>query len=635
MEGFYRVAAAVPTVRVAAIEENVAEIIHLYEEAVANECALVVFPELCITGYTCADLFLQEQLLQGALTGLQDLCAATVGKQTLMLVGLPIRHHTHLYDCAAVLQDGAILGIVPKSYLPNYNEFYEKRWFSPGMEVADDEVLINECPVPFGTDLLFRYDQYFTLGIEICEDLWNVVPPSCYQALAGATVLANLSASNELVAKADYRRSLVRDQSGRCVAGYVYSSAGVGESTTDVVFGGHAMIAENSAMLAESERFLREGHIIYADLDCMRLSLTRIAETSFSSNPPDDEFVLEQVGELPTISRLNRSVDPHPFVPTDPATRDQRCREIFSIQAAGLAKRLEHAGAQTAVIGISGGLDSTLALLVASRAMEEIGRGNDAILAVTMPGFGTSDRTYENAVSLCKSMGTDFREISIKAACEQQFRDIGHDPNEHSVTYENVQARQRTQILMNLANKHNGLVIGTGDLSEMALGWCTYNGDHMSMYAVNTSVPKTLVRYVIQWVADQHEEICKTLLDILDTPITPELLPTTADGGISQETEKAIGPYELHDFFLYHSLRYGARPSRVLQLAEIAFDGTYSADVIKQWLTIFIRRFFQQQFKRSCIPDGPKVGTISLSPRGDWRMPSDAVSKTWLDDIAD
>ncbi len=633
MEGFYRVAAAVPQLRVADVAHNVAATRELFGAAAAEEAALVVFPELGLCGYTCADLFFQDALLSRVRVGLEELRRETEDRQTILIAGAPLRHRNHLYDCAVVMQNGDYLGIVPKQILPNYKEFYEKRWFSSGADAEADEIRLNGADVPFGVDLLFEYDSRFCVGVEICEDLWNVIPPSSYQALAGATVLVNLSASNELVAKADYRRELVRSQSARCVAGYIYASSGVGESSTDLVFGGHAMIAENGVMLAENERFARDASIIYADLDCLRLTMTRITETSVPSNPPD-EMDCVPLDTLPAVTELRRSIDPHPFVPGDPATRDARCHEIFCIQAAGLAKRLEHTQAKCAVVGVSGGLDSTLALLVAQRAMRLLGRDGSAVTAVTMPGFGTSGRTYANAVALCRQIGADLHEIDIKPACEQHFADIGHDPDLQNVTYENVQARERTQLLMDLANKHGGLVIGTGDLSEMALGWSTYNGDHMSMYAVNCSVPKTLVRYVIRWVADHEESLQETLEDILDTPITPELLPPAA-GEISQKTESVVGPYELHDFFLYHTIKYGSPPSRTRQLAELAFAGAYDAETIAGWLDVFVQRFFAQQFKRSCVPDGPKVGTISLSPRGDWRMPSDAVGSVWLDETAD
>ncbi len=632
MEGFYRVAAAVPRVRVADIEYNVGQIRDLLGQAAREECALVVFPELGLTGYTCADLFFQSQLLDAVQSGLDELRDASTGLGTVLLVGAPLRQQTRLYNCAVLMQNGNILGVVPKTFIPNYKEYYEKRWFSSGLDVVEEEIAIGDEYVPFGTDLLFEYDEYFTLGVELCEDLWNVVPPSSYQALAGATVLANLAASNELVGKADYRRGLIMGQSARCVAGYVYGSSGVGESSTDLVFGGHALIAENGIILAQNDRFQRENSIIYAELDCQRLCMTRLTETSFADNPPE-EFQLIQLDELPALSQLKRRIDPQPFVPEGPAGRDERCGEIFKIQAAGLARRLEHTGSKHAIVGISGGLDSTLALLASSEAMKLLGKSNKAIMAVTMPGFGTSDRTHENAVKLGKQLGTNFREINIKAACEQHFKDIAHDPEKHDITYENAQARERMQILMDLANEHGGLVVGTGDLSEIALGWCTYGGDHMSMYAVNCGVPKTLVRYIIQWVAEQRQDVQKLLLDILETPITPELLPTGQDGEIAQQTETLIGPYELHDFFLYHALKYGAAPARIRQLAQIAFKDQYGAETIEHTLSTFIKRFFTQQFKRSCVPDGPKVGTISLSPRGDWRMPSDAANDLWLKDI--
>ncbi len=630
MHGFYRVAAAVPRLKVADPRANVNHLVNLAREADDAGAAVVVFPELCLTGYTCGDLFHQEQLLRAAAQGLDAFAEATVALEALLLVGLPLLHRNRLYNCAAALQGGRLLGVVPKSFLPTYREYYEKRWFCSGLGVTGETVRLLWEEVPFGTDLLFDDGGRLVVGVELCEDVWNVVPPSSYQALAGATVLANLSASISLVAKGDYRRQLIANQSGRCVAAYVYASSGVDESTTDVVYGGHSLIAENGAILAEGEPYARENRLILADIDIDRLVATRCAETSFDDNPCPP-FRRIALATIRGITELRRSIEAHPFVPGDPAVRDARCREIFQIQAAGLARRLEHTGAKTAVIGISGGLDSTLALLVTLEAWRLIGGGPERIVTVTMPGFGTTDRTRNNAAELCRRLGTTFREIDITAACRQHFRDIGHDPDTHDVTYENVQARERTQILMDIANREGGLVIGTGDLSEIALGWSTYNGDHMSMYAVNCSVPKTLIRYVIQWVADQDDAETRDLLyDILDTPITPELLPKDAAGNLVQKTEETIGPYELHDFFLYHLVKYGAPPDKIAWLAGHAFAERYDEATIRRWLEVFVRRFFSQQFKRSCIPDGPKVGTISLSPRGDWRMPSDAAASAWL-----
>lgn len=630
MHGFYRVAAAVPELQVGGVSRNAEAVLTRVREAAADGAVLVTFPEMCLTGYTCADLFHQTALLDRVVDRLGWLLRETRHMEILILIGIPVRHQGRLYNCGALLQAGSVLGVVPKSHLPNYKEFYERRWFSSGVGVVGETVRLCSQSAPFGTDLLFVGSEEFVLGIEICEDLWTPVPPSSRQALAGATVLANLSASNELVTKAEYRRDLVRGQSARCTAAYVYTSAGVGESTTDLVFSGHAIIAENGVVLAQNERFEQNGTMLTADVDCSRLVQTRIIETG-SGDAAADPFRRVPVQLNYRLEALRRRVDPHPFVPADPARRDQRCREIFTIQATALARRLEHAHAQTAVIGISGGLDSTLALLVTGEAWKRLGQSPDRILAVTMPGFGTTGRTRTNAEALVAAVGAELRTIDITPACTRHFEDIGHDPDCHDVTYENVQARERTQLLMDLANKHRGLVIGTGDLSEMALGWSTYNGDHMSMYAVNCSVPKTLVRYVIGWAAEQAPETLRRILhDILDTPVSPELLPGDERGEIAQKTEEVIGPYELHDFFLYHAIKYGAAPDKILYLAELAFQGRHDRAAIARWLRVFVGRFFAQQFKRSCIPDGPKVGTVSLSPRGDWRMPSDAAGTEWM-----
>ena len=632
MFGFFRVAAAVPELRVADTGFNASQIIALLKDAEAAEAAAVVFPELAVTGYTCGDLFQQKRLLDGAATAIASITAATAKMKIVAALGAPFPLGHSLYNCAFVIHAGKVLGIVPKSFIPNYREFYEKRWFSPA---ADDStpscVAFMNKEVPFGTDLLFDCGAPLKIGVEICEDLWGVVPPSSLHCLAGATLTLNLSASDELVGKADYRRDLVKQQSARCISGYVYASGGIHESTGDLVYGGHALIAENGALLAEGERFLRHGTVSFADIDCERLLSLRRSESSFGDAPFAHPF--REIGvsnPRRSIKSLRRAFPAHPFVPSEPEMRRSRCAEIFSIQSAGLAKRIEHAESLALLLGISGGLDSTLALLVAVSSMELLKRKTSGIIAVTMPGFGTTERTYKNAVALCNALKVNLREIDIKDACLQHFKDIGHDPKIHDVTYENVQARERTQILMNLANKERGLVVGTGDLSEIALGWSTYNGDHMSMYAVNCGVPKTLVRYLIQWVADKSGGALKKLLeDVIATPVTPELLPKSKDGGISQRTEDIIGPYELHDFFLYHIVRYGAPPEKVGFLAKQAFGSKYSARQIKDTLKIFVSRFFSQQFKRSCIPDGPKVGTIALSPRGDWRMPSDASSSLW------
>ncbi len=637
MFGFYRIAAAVPSLKVADVDYNVGKILELINRADKEGAVLVVFPELCITGYTCGDLFHQTRLAQAVQLGIERLCSATRDVNTTIIVGAPLPYRTGLYNCALLIQDGTIKGVVPKSFLPNYKEFYEKRWFSPGKGIASGTITINDtASIPFGTDIVFDVDKNLKIGIEICEDLWNVLPPSSLLAVAGATVIANLSASNDLVSKAGYRRALVQGQSARCVAAYVYTSSGVTESTTDVVYGGHALIAENGVVLAENERFVREDQLVLSDVDCERLSTTRITETSFSDNEvPEFRYIPLRPPAQGKMKPLLRSVPAHPFIPSNCDDRDARCEEIFNIQVSGLAKRIEHTAAKTAVIGVSGGLDSTLALLVIREAFRLLKIDSTNIIAVTMPGFGTSKRTYNNALKLTRTLKVDLREIDISSACNGHFHDIEYDPDQRGVTYENVQARERTQILMDLANKEGGIVVGTGDLSEIALGWSTYSGDHISMYAVNCGVPKTLIKYLIDWNADRSNEskLQKVLRDILTTPISPELLPGSGDDDIAQRTEDIIGPYELHDFFLYHMLKYGATPAKIRFLAKIAFNRAYTQKAIDRWLKIFIKRFFSQQFKRSCTPDGPKVGTISLSPRGDWKMPSDASSASWLGDL--
>jgi len=632
MFGFYKVAAAVPQIKVADVGFNTDRIVELVKEADSNNATAVLFPELSITGYTCADLFHQPILVDEASEALIRIADETRASGVVSVVGAPLFFRNSLYNCGVVIHRGEILGVVPKVYNPNYREFYDKRWFSSWKNKANDTVQIGDVEVPFGTDLIFEHNRYFKLSIELCEDLWSVIPPSSYHAIAGATVCMNLSASNELVSKADYRRDLIKQQSARCLGAYVYSSSGVGESTTDVVFGGHALIAENGSLLKENERFVDGSSIIYSDIDCERLYHTRISESSFSDSelPASKKYLSVPLKNVNQLEKIDRRFDPHPFVPSNLDERSHRCDEIFHIQSAGLAKRFKHTGAKKAVIGISGGLDSTLALLVVAEAFKKLNKDPKDIITITMPGFGTTDRTYNNALEMCREIGTEIREIDIREACLLHFKEIGHDPAEHTTTYENVQARERTQVLMDVANKEWGLVIGTGDLSEIALGWSTYNGDHMSMYAVNCSIPKTLIRYLIHWVADiSKDDLKQTLEDIIDTPVSPELLPNDKGAEINQITEDIIGPYELHDFFLYHIVKYGAEPQKVACLAEIAFDGKYSLEVITKWLEMFIKRFFGQQFKRSCIPDGPKVGTISLSPRGDWRMPSDAVASVW------
>ena len=618
-DGFLKAAALSPALRVADCAYNVRQITDALRKAAARGVKLAVFPEFCLTGYTCGDLFLQRTLQTGALDALSTLLDETKALDVVTLVGLPLLVHGKLYNCAAVLCHGRILGLVPKTYLPNYGEFYEKRQFTPGSTEVE---LVEVCgqQVPFGTSLLFRCRQMpsFVLGVEICEDLWSALPPSTFHALAGATVIANLSASDETVGKAEYRRALVSNQSARLLCGYLYASAGHGESTQDMVFAGHDLIAENGTILSENAPF--DGGCAETEIDCQRMEAERARNTSFELSGEGYqtvEFDLE-----PAETTLTRWIDPAPFVPGDPKRRAERCELILAMQADGLAKRIAHAHAKTAVIGISGGLDSTLALLICSRACRALKRPASDILAVTMPGFGTTDRTHDNAVTMCRLLGVELREIPISECCLRHFADIGHDPAERTTTYENVQARERTQILMDLANKTGGLVVGTGDLSEIALGWSTYNGDHMSMYAVNCSIPKTLIRCLIEHIAEESfPELAATLTDINNTPVSPELLPPSDDGTIEQKTEDVLGPYDLHDFFLFHFIKYGAEPDKILHLAEHAFRGEFQPD--------FIRRCLGQQFKRSCMPDGPKVGTISLSPRGDWRMPSDACGTVW------
>ncbi len=635
MYGFYRVAAVSPKIRVADVSFNVDNIISSAKEAEACGAAAVVFPELAITGYTCADLFFQDTLLNAAQKNLVKIAEALASSSMVIIVGAPLRWNNALFNCGCVLQGGQIRGVVPKIFHPNYREFYEKRWFKPGGNVKQAFITLpgRSEQISFGSDLIFDAGNNFKFGLEICEDLWNVIPPSCHQTIAGTLLTFNLSASNELVAKAGYRRSLVTQQSARCQGGYVYASSGVHESTTDLVFGGHSIIAENGLVVAENERFQRDSSIIFADIDLARLSALRRNESSLGDNDNTCEkrFVTVQLHTVPPTPDLSfAKITPLPFVPQQPKVRDVRCREILDIQCAGLAKRLEHVNAAKAVIGISGGLDSTLALLVCAKTMGLLKRPTSDILAVSMPGLGTSARTNRNARRIIDLLGAELLEIPIKQACLQHFKDIGHDPATHDTTFENVQARERTQILMDLANRHRGLVIGTGDLSEIALGWSTYAGDHISMYGVNCSVPKTLVRYLINYEAAHAKDVLRKVLeDIIATPVSPELLPGN-NGKIEQKTEDIIGPYELHDFFLYHTIKYGATPDKIKFLANIAFSDIHAPKTIEKYLKLFLERFFHQQFKRSCIPDGPKIGAISLSPRGDWRMPSDASSAIWL-----
>ena len=633
-DGFLKAAALSPALRVADCAYNTQQIIAQLKDAAARGVKLAVFPEFCLTGYTCGDLFLQHTLQQGALTGLQSILDASRELDVVALVGLPLLVRGKLYNVAAVLCRGRLLGLVPKTYLPNYGEFYEKRQFTPGSTEVEWVTVCGQ-QVPFGTSLLFRCSEMpsFVLGVEICEDLWSALPPSTFHALAGATVVANLSASDETVGKAEYRRALVQNQSARLLCGYLYASAGHGESTQDMVFGGHDLIAENGTLLSEALPFA--GGWAETEIDCQRMESERARNTSFE--PSAEGYQTVEFHLEPTETPLTRWVDPTPFVPHDQRLRAQRCELILKMQADGLAKRLEHARAKTAVIGISGGLDSCLALLVAVRALKQLGRPTTDVLAVTMPCFGTTRRTRSNAEILCDELHVSFREIDIAATVHSHFADIGQDEKVLDVTFENGQARVRTLELMDLANRTGGLVVGTGDLSELALGWATYNGDHMSMYGVNASVPKTLVRHLVQYEADiaASETLKTVLLDILDTPVSPELLPAKENGDIAQKTEDLVGPYELHDFYLYHVLRFGFGPEKIFRLAKAAFAGRaeYPDSVLYKWLRNFYWRFFAQQFKRSCLPDGPKVGSVTLSPRGDWRMPSDAAAALWLAEL--
>lgn len=628
--GFIRTAAVTPNVKVADCKYNVENIINAVNEAYNNSAELVVFPELCITGYTCGDLFYQRKLISSAVKGIDKIKSAITDKNIIVVIGFPYEYMGNLYNCAAVLYKGMTLAIVPKSYLPNYNEFYEMRWFKEALKDTKIVDFLGE-EVPFGTNVIIRSEfmPEFTLGVEICEDLWSVIPPSLNHALAGATIIANPSAGNEITGKDTYRKSLVESQSARIIGGYVYACAGEGESTTDVVYSGHNIICENGVTVSESARF--KNGIIYGDIDVYRMCSERQRNTSFRTD--DCDYIIVETDFKPNNCEINRYIDPAPFVPKDLKKRAKRCEEIINIQAYGLKKRIEHIGCKNVVIGISGGLDSTQALIVTARAFELAGIDKKGIIAVTMPCFGTTDRTYNNAVSLVKCLGATLIEINIKKAVMQHFEDIGHNSDIHDLTYENSQARERTMILMNMASKYKGFVVGTGDLSELALGWATYNGDHMSMYGVNCSIPKTLIKYLIQYVVDTTEDkvLKSILMDILDTPVSPELLPPDEMGKIAQITEDVVGPYELHDFFLYNMMRLCFEPDKIFYIAKIAFKDKYDDETIYKWLRNFYWRFFSQQFKRSCLPDGPKVGSVSLSPRGDWRMPSDASVGIWME----
>lgn len=637
--GFIKVAAAVPHVQVADCFYNIQQIEGLMRQASDKGVQIIAFPEMSVTAYTCLDLFAQQTLLKNAEQALLKLVGDTADLNLLTIVGAPLVIGNRLINAAIAFQSGMILGVVAKTYLPNYKEFQEQRWFTSATGLKEKTIAIGNDNYPLGDRLLFAAGQV-KVGIEICEDLWVPVPPSSLLAMEGANILVNISASNELIGKHHYLRSLIGQQSARCMAGYVYASAGFGESSTDLVFAGNGIIAENGNVLAESPRFTMQEQLVISEIDVENLQNDRRVNTSFMHGADalrwnDDALTIPfALSESTGQPALTRPIDPHPFTPSGDALKE-RCEEIFQIQVAGLAKRLVHTHSRTAVVGISGGLDSTLALLVTVMTFDALDIPRHQILGITMPGFGTTDRTYTNACDLIRSLGVTLKEISIKDACLQHFKDIDHDPSVHDVTYENSQARERTQILMDVANQANGMVIGTGDLSELALGWATYNGDHMSMYGVNASIPKTLVKYLVEWVAHNRvdEASRATLLDIVDTPISPELIPADENGNIKQKTEDLVGPYELHDFFLYHFLRFGSSPAKIYFLARQAFGDSYDKETIKKWLYTFFRRFFQQQFKRSCLPDGPKVGSVSLSPRGDWRMPSDAMATEWLKEI--
>ena len=641
--GFLRVAAACPPVHVADPEKNADATLEFVARAAEAGSQVLVLPELGLTGYTCGDLFFSlTTLVGGAERALERVLRETARRELVVVLGLPVLQGDRLFNAAAVLQSGRLLGVVPKTFLPGYKEYYEERWFSSAREAREGTLRLAGLQVPFGTDLLFRLPEQETvaLAVEICEDLWAPIPPSSRHAVAGASLILNPSASNDLVAKAEYRRELVRQQSGRTLAAYAYANAGVHESTTDLVFGGHLLIAENGVLLAESERFHRGGELVVTDVDVERLRVERARQTSFAEGASTTAAGYRSVAlapiPAPAPARLVRAIDPHPFVPAEAATLDERCREVFSIQTAGLARRIEHVGVRRLVLGLSGGLDSTLALVVCARTFDLVGLPRQGMLAVTLPGFGTTDRTLDSARRLAGCYGAELREIDIRPACEQHIRDIGLDPEDRqSTTYQNLQARERTQILMDLANKEAGLVVGTSDLSELALGFATFAGDHIAMYAVNSSVPKTLVRRLVEWVAAHHASPPEraVLGAVLETPVSPELLPPGRDGELVQKTEELVGPYELVDFFLHSLLRFGAGPGKLLFLAEHAFAGRYDRATLAKWLALFLRRFFSQQWKRSVMPDGPKVGSVSLSPRGDWRMPSDVDAAAWLREL--
>ncbi len=636
--GFLRMGVASPELKVGDITFNKEKICRAIDQAAAQNCFFIVFPELCVTAYTCADLFMQDLLLSQTRKAILEIADYTAEKQVTAIIGAPLQVEGRLFNCAVFLSRGEILGIVPKTYLPSTMEFYEERWFSSGRDVFGMEAALGGLEIPFGIDLLFQAAEWpeCRIGIEICEDVWVPNPPSGHMAVAGATLLVNLSASPEILAKEEYRRMLVQSQSARCLGAYAYASAGPGESSTDLVFSGHSLIGENGTILAESERFEFDTQLAIADVDLERMVNERLRNNNFAAfEPPHPYHIIEFFPHEGALDSLLRPVSQTPFVPPGEEECSRRCREIFALQTTGLAKRFLHTKLAHAVIGLSGGIDSTLALLVTVKAFDKIGLERGNIIAVTMPGFGTTQRTRTNAEKLAERLGVNFKAIPIGPATLQHFKDISHPEERHDITYENAQARERTQVLMDLANQVKGLVIGTGDLSELALGWCTYNADHMSMYAVNAGVPKTLVRYLVNWCAEAEfsGETSRVLSDICATPVSPELLPVDENGDTPQKTEQEIGPYLLHDFFLYHAIRLHHRPRKVFLLARMAFEKEFSGEEIARWLRVFYRRFFSQQFKRSCLPDGPKVGSVVLSPRGDWRMPSDASSALWLKEL--
>ncbi len=641
---FVRVAAAVPETQPGAVENNVRHIVNMLNESSKKGADIVVFPELSVTSYTCGDIFRQRALIDSALAGLENIKDATKNLSSICIAGVPLFQDSMLFNTAVCLQGGRVLGVVPKTFIPNNNEYYEMRWFASALDIREPVIELFGETVPFKSELIFTSNdkRNFSFAIEICEDLWSVIPPSSRHSLHGAEIICNLSASNELAGKAAYRKDLIINQSGRCLGAYVYASSGTGESSTDTVYGGHALIAENGKLSAESERFLQRSQILFHDIDLDQIRHDRINNAAFNRGYSQIGNRERTYSRIPVpyaaqnVSKeLYREIDPHPFVPGKLQNRKLRCEEILAIQSSGLATRLKHTGIKNTILGLSGGLDSTLALLVTVEAYKKLALNYDGISCITMPGPGTSNRTKNNATALCSELGIQIQTVDISTAVKQHFKDIGHDGQTTDIVYENTQARERTQILMDSANMKNALVIGTGDLSEFALGWCTYNGDQMSMYAVNSGVPKTLVSYLITYYAESRADtaVSEILKDILDTPISPELLPPDNKGNISQITEDTIGPYELHDFFLFYAVRFGLPPQKIIFLAEKAFKDKYTGKIIKKWLKVFYKRFFSQQFKRSAVPDGPKVGTIALSPRADWRMPSDASPSAWLKDL--